>query len=60
MSQEHKSSSEGQPKLIRRSFSAEYKRHIVAEAEGCQHGELGSLLRCEGLTYTQPAVPAVQ
>jgi len=26
---------------------------IVAEAAGCQHGELGALLRREGLTYTQ-------
>jgi len=25
----------------------------VAEAERCQHGELGALLRREGLTYAQ-------
>jgi len=53
MSQEYKPNSEVQPKPIRRSFTAEYKRRMVAEAEGCQHGELGSLLRREGLTYAQ-------
>ena len=42
-----------QPKPERRRFTAEYKRRIVMEAEQCQHGELGSLLRREGLTYTQ-------
>jgi transposase-like protein len=26
---------------------------MVVEAEQCEHGELGSLLRREGLTYTQ-------
>jgi transposase-like protein len=44
---------EVQPKPERRRFSAEYKRQIVMEAERCQHGELGSLLRREGLTYAQ-------
>lgn len=44
---------EVQPKPERRRFSAEYKRRIVVEAEQCQHGELGSLLRREGLTYAQ-------
>jgi len=53
MSQEYKPSPEVQPKPMRRSFTAEYKRRMVAEAEGCQHGELGSLLRREGLTYAQ-------
>jgi transposase len=42
-----------QPKPERRRLSAEYKRRIVQEAEQCQHGELGSLLRREGLTYAQ-------
>ena len=42
-----------QPKPERRRFTAEYKRRIVMEAEQCQYGELGSLLRREGLTYTQ-------
>jgi transposase len=36
----------------RRSFTAEYKAQIVAEAEGCTRpGEIGALLRREGL-YT--------
>jgi transposase-like protein len=48
-----KSNPEVQPKAERRRFTAEYKRRIVAEAEQCQHGELGSLLRREGLTYAQ-------
>lgn len=42
-----------QPKPERRRFNAEYKRRIVLEAEACEHGELGSLLRREGLTYAQ-------
>jgi transposase-like protein len=53
MSESSKANPEVQPKSERRRFSAEYKRRIVAEAEQCQHGELGSLLRREGLTYTQ-------
>lgn len=48
-------SSEGnpevQPKAERRRFTGEYKRQIVIEAEQCQYGELGSLLRRKGLTY---------
>jgi transposase-like protein len=44
---------EVQPKAERRRFSVEYKRRIVAEAEQCQHGELGSLLRRVGITYAQ-------
>jgi transposase len=47
------SNPEVQPKAERRRFTTEYKRRIVAEAEQCQHGELGSLLRREGLTYVQ-------
>lgn len=47
------SNPEVQPKAQRRRFTAEYKRRIVAEAEQCQYGELGSLLRREGITYTQ-------
>ena len=44
------------PELVerakRRSFTAEYKARIVAEAEGCTRpGEIGALLRREGL-YT--------
>lgn len=38
------------PKAERRQFSMEYKRRILAEAEGCtQRGEIGALLRREGL-----------
>jgi transposase-like protein len=37
----------------RRRFGAEYKRRIISEAEKCGFGQLGSLLRREGLTYTQ-------
>jgi len=53
MSHTDKPNPEVQPKAERRRFTADYKRRIVAEAETCQHGELGSLLRREGLTYTQ-------
>ena len=53
MSESSKPNPEVQPKPERRRFSVEYKRRIVAEAEQCQHGELGSLLRREGITYAQ-------
>jgi len=53
MSKDRKSNPEVRPKPDRRRFTAEYKRQIVLEAEQCQYGELGSLLRREGLTYTQ-------
>ena len=33
----------------RRRFTAEYKARIVAEADGCERGEIGALLRREGL-----------
>jgi len=33
----------------RRTFSAEYRARIVKEADGCKRGELGALLRREGL-----------
>lgn len=37
-------------KAERRQFSAEYKRRILAEADGCtQRGEVGAILRREGL-----------
>ena len=52
-SEDRKPNPEVQPKAQRRRFSADYKRRVVAEAAQCQHGELGSLLRREGLTYTQ-------
>jgi len=53
MSEASKANPEVQPQGERRRFTAEYKRHMVAEAEQCQHGELGSLLRREGLSYAQ-------
>lgn len=51
MSELSKANPEVQPKVERRRFTAEYKRRIASEAEQCQYGELGSLLRREGLTY---------
>lgn len=42
-----------QPKPERRRLTAEYKQRIVEEAQQCQHGELGALLRREGITYAQ-------
>ena len=36
-------------KARRRRFSAEYKLQILREAEACEEGELGALLRREGL-----------
>ena len=53
MSESSKVNPEVQPKPERRRFTAEYKRRIVSEADQCQYGELGSLLRREGLTYAQ-------
>ncbi len=55
MSDTQKPSPEVQPKPTRRRFSAEYKRRIVAEAGQCQHGELGALLRREGVYHSQLA-----
>src|SRR4030065_1907648 len=37
-------------KASRRSYTAEYKRRILREAEGCkEQGQVGALLRREGL-----------
>ena len=36
-------------KVHRRRFTAEYRRRIVKQADACQAGELGALLRREGL-----------
>lgn len=36
-------------KAKRRQFTAEYKRRILSQAAGCKLGELGALLRREGL-----------
>ena len=40
-------------KRTRRKFSAEYKLRIIAEADSCKYGELGSLLRREKLYSSQ-------
>ena len=37
------------PMARRRQFSLAYKLRILAEVERCQHGEVGALLRREGL-----------
>jgi transposase-like protein len=39
------------PRAKRRHFSAEEKLRILEEADACEHGEIGALLRREG-TYT--------
>lgn len=36
-------------KRTRRRFSTEYKLRIIARADACQYGDLGELLRSEGL-----------
>lgn len=47
--------SEPDPEVVampkRRQYSREYKLRILAEAAQCQHGEVGALLRREGLYY---------
>ena len=43
---------EVQPRATRRTFSAEYKRRILAEADACPRGQVGALLRREGLYYS--------
>ena len=40
-------------RAIRRKFSKAYKRRIVKEAAECNHGEVGALLRREGLYSSQ-------
>lgn len=40
-------------KRTRRRFLTEYKLRIIAEADQCAHGELGVLLRREGLYSSQ-------
>jgi transposase-like protein len=40
---------EVRPRATRRRFTAAYKRQIVEEAAQCKHGEIGALLRREGL-----------
>ena len=36
-------------KAKRRKFTAEFKRRVLEEADACERGELGALLRREGL-----------
>ena len=43
----------GLEKRTRRQFSTEYKLKILAEADACQHGEIGALLRREKLFSSQ-------
>jgi transposase len=40
-------------KRVRRTHNAEYKLRILAQADACQHGELGALLRKEKLYSSQ-------
>jgi transposase len=40
---------EVRPGTVRRRFTAAYKRKIVEAAAECAHGEIGALLRREGL-----------
>ena len=42
-------------RVRRRRFGTEYKRRILTEADQCQYGELGALLRREGLYYSHLA-----
>ena len=44
-----KAGSEVVPLARRRQYSRAYKLRIMAEAEQCRHGEVGALLRREGL-----------
>ena len=46
---------EVRPRKKRRQWSAAEKRRIVAEAARCKHGDLGGLLRREGIYSTQLA-----
>ena len=38
-------------KATRRRFSARYKLRILEQADGCESGEVGALLRREGLYW---------
>ena len=39
-------------KPVRRTYTAAYKQAILEESEGCVAGEIGALLRREGLYYS--------
>ena len=47
--------SEVKPRAKRRTFSAAYKRQVLAEADACPRGQVGALLRREGLYYSHLA-----
>jgi hypothetical protein len=47
-----KRSVEVQRRATRRTFSAEYKRRILAEADACPRGQVEALLRRKGLYYS--------
>jgi transposase len=40
---------EVEPRAARRRFTAEYKKRILRQLDACGHGEVGALLRREGL-----------
>ena len=40
-------------KRTRRTYNADYKMTIIAQADACKHGELGALLRREKLYSNQ-------
>lgn len=42
-----------QERRTRRNFSTEYKLQIIAEADQCRRGEIGEMLRREGLYSSQ-------
>lgn len=46
---------EVQPRARRRTFRADYKRRILAEADTCPRGQVGAMLRREGLYYSHLA-----
>lgn len=46
------SETEAVAKAVRRRFSAEYKMRILQEADNCSSGEIGALLRREGLYWS--------
>ena len=56
MSEPNEKRSEKSPevseKATRRRFTAAYKAQILAECDACQSGELGALLRREGLYWS--------
>jgi len=49
------SPTEVQPRATRRRFTAAYKCQIVEEAAQCGYGEVGALLRREGLYHSNLA-----